>query len=243
VTAPFAGAIFDVDGVLLDSPHERAWREALDGLMHGEWEGPATGWRPGAFTPQVYQSLVSGRPRASGARAVLEHFGVPDAAQRAQLLGEHKQARLLELITAGELHAYPDALRFVDAVREAGIPVAVASSSANAPLLLASIGLAVDRDVSGRVAGPGKPDPAIFLAAAAALDVPPERCFVVEDAVAGIRAARAAGVAALGVARAHDADALAETGAGLVVRSLDDVDLAGLAEGRLAARTAAGRSA
>ena len=67
----FAGAIFDVDGVLVDSPHEAAWRRALHELMVGEWSGirDATTWSPEAFTPQVYQRVLSGKPRLSGARA------------------------------------------------------------------------------------------------------------------------------------------------------------------------------
>ena len=80
----------------------------------------------------------------------------------------------------------------------------------------------------------GKPDPEIFLAAADALGLPPGECFVVEDALAGIQAAKAGGMAALGVARADDADQLTTAGADLVVTPLDDVDLDRLAEGRLA---------
>jgi beta-phosphoglucomutase-like phosphatase (HAD superfamily) len=66
----FQGAIFDVDGVLVDSPHEKAWRESLRELMEGEWNDirAQTTWSPGAFTPQVYQEEMSGKPRLSGAR-------------------------------------------------------------------------------------------------------------------------------------------------------------------------------
>ena len=76
----FQGAIFDVDGVLVDSPHQKAWRESLRELMEGEWSGirDRTTWSPEAFTPQVYQEEVSGKPRLSGARAALEYFHVPD---------------------------------------------------------------------------------------------------------------------------------------------------------------------
>src|SRR5204862_1180795 len=75
----FQGAIFDVDGVLVDSPHERAWRDGLRGLMEGPWRdiAPQTTYAPEKFTPQVYQSVMSGKPRMSGARAALDYFEVP----------------------------------------------------------------------------------------------------------------------------------------------------------------------
>ena len=76
----FQGAIFDVDGVLVDSPHEKAWRESLRELMEGEWSyiRDRTTWSPEAFTPRVYEQEISGKPRMSGARAALEYFHVPD---------------------------------------------------------------------------------------------------------------------------------------------------------------------
>ena len=258
----FAGAVFDVDGVLVDSPHERAWREALRELMEGEWSDirDETTWSPGAFTPQVYQQVMSGKPRLSGARAALDHFGVPDAEQRTIAYADRKQTMLLELIEAGLFEAYPDALRFVLAVRAAGVRIAAASSSKNAGLFLRRIRLdtfareqglretdvapgqtlldVFDADVSGRDFAHGKPHPEIFLTAAGELGVPPRRCFVVEDAVSGIQAAKAGEMAALGVARAGDAVMLAGAGADLVVTSLDEVDVDRLAEGRLVARDA-----
>jgi len=66
----FLGAIFDVDGVLVDSPHEKAWRESLRQLMESGWSKirNRTSWSPEAFTPRVYGEQVSGKPRMSGAR-------------------------------------------------------------------------------------------------------------------------------------------------------------------------------
>ena len=79
-----------------------------------------------------------------------------------------------------------------------------------------------DADISGRDFPNGKPDPAIFLTAAEELGVSPGACFVVEDSASGIRAAKAAGMAALGVARLDDQALLVEAGADLVVTTLDD---------------------
>jgi beta-phosphoglucomutase-like phosphatase (HAD superfamily) len=258
--AVFSGAIFDVDGVLVDSPHERAWREALQGLMEGPWRDvrPQTAWSPEAFTPQVYQGVMSGKPRMSGALAALQHFRVPDPETRVAEYAERKQRMVVELIEAGEFTAYPDALRFIMAVKAAGLRVAAASSSKNAGLFLTQIrldrfareegldyeflrpGLSLleffDADVSGRDFAQGKPHPEMFLTAAAELGLPPRECFVIEDAVSGVQAAKAGEMQALGLARADDEEQLAGAGADLVVTSLDDVDPGALAAGRLAAR-------
>ena len=139
----FGGAIFDVDGVLVDSPHERAWREAFQEMMEGEWSDvrDQTTYSPEKFTPQVYQQVMSGKPRMEGARAVIEYFEVPDPERRTEEYADRKQRMVVELIEAGEFEAYPDALRFVLAVRNAGIPTAAASSSKNAGLFLRQIRL------------------------------------------------------------------------------------------------------
>ncbi len=253
----FHGAIFDVDGVLVDSPHETAWREALRELMESDWSDirEQTTWSPERFTPQVYQQVMSGKPRMSGARAALDYFEVPDADQRVEAYADRKQTMVIELIGAGEFTAYPDALRFIIAVKDAGIRVAAASSSKNAGLFLRQIRIDTfaqenaitsesvsyrlslldffDADVSGRDFAHGKPHPEMFLTAARELGVAPDASFVVEDAIAGVQAAKAGSMAALGLARADDADMLAKANADLVVTTLDDVDLAALADGRL----------
>jgi beta-phosphoglucomutase-like phosphatase (HAD superfamily) len=253
---PFQGAIFDVDGVLVDSPHYRAWRDALQELMCTEWSDlrGRTSYAPEKFTEAVYQQVVAGRPRLAGARAALEYFGVPDAGCRAELLAAVKQEHLVTLIEAGEYTAFGDAIRFVLATKAAGILVAAASSSKNADLLLRQVRLdayvaepdltlldLLDADVSGRDLPRGKPDPMIFLVAAEELPATPARCFVVEDAAVGVLAAKAGGMAAVGVARLGDEQALADAGADLVVRTLDEVSRPALAEGRLARKRQARR--
>jgi HAD superfamily hydrolase (TIGR01509 family) len=226
-------AIFDVDGVLLASPHERAWREALRSFAD-----------PDRFTTAMYQAHVAGKPRLSGARAVLEALGVPDAERQAGDYAELKQKRLEELIHTGSVAAFPDALRFVRAVRALGLPMAVASSSRNANQMMQAIRLdsgqslldIFSANVCGRDLREGKPNPEIFLLAAAELGVAPAHCFVVEDAPAGIEAARAGHMTALGVARLGDAALLCAAGADLVVTSLDEVAIDELVGGRLCRR-------
>jgi beta-phosphoglucomutase-like phosphatase (HAD superfamily) len=259
-TAGFAGAIFDVDGVLVDSPHERAWREALRRLMEGDWRdlAPRTRWTPEVFTHDFYQEVMAGKPRMAGARAALEALGMPDPGPRAQEYAAEKQRRVVELIEAGEFHAFPDALRFLLAAKHAGLRIASASSSRNAKPMLRRIRLdesaaeqgpqlpevregltlldAFDGDVTGREFARGKPDPMIFLAAAAELGLPPERCVVIEDALSGVQAANSGGMAAIGVARQGGADVLWEAGADLVVDSLDEVNVDALTKGRVERR-------
>lgn len=258
------GAIFDIDGVVVDSPHEKAWRESLRELMEQDWLDirAETSWTPEAFTRLLYQQQVSGKPRMSGAYAVLEHFGVPAIDARAEQYARRKQAMVVLLIEAGDFRAYPDALRFIISLRDRGIRLAAASSSKNAGLLLRQTRLdafagdqgidspsvrpgmtlfdAFDVDVSGRDFAHGKPHPEMFLAAAADLGMRPAQAAVMEDAPAGVVAAKAGGMAAVGVARADDAALLAGAGADLVVADLDEVDVDALVAGLLVTRSPRG---
>ncbi|HWI34190.1 MAG TPA: HAD family hydrolase, partial [Lapillicoccus sp.] len=181
--AAFSGAIFDVDGVLVDSPHELAWREAFRSLMEGEWRDirEQTSWTAENFTPAVYQQVMAGMPRMAGARAAMEHFGVPDIDARIEQYADAKQEHVIKLIEEGRFMAFPDALRFILTVKDMGIRVAAASSSKNAKLFLERIRLDTfaaeqrleydflrpemtlqelfDADISGRDFPRGKPDP------------------------------------------------------------------------------------
>jgi len=259
----FRGAIFDVDGVLVDSPHFRAWADALRELMDTEWAElrGQTSYTPGTVHPG---RVPAGRRRPAAAGRRSRRLGVLRRARR------RPPGRALRRSQAGTpdhadrsrgVHAFPDAVRFVLATKAADIPIAAASSSKNADLLLRQVRLhtfaaeqhldhplirpgltlldLLDADVSGRDLPRGKPDPMIFLVAAAELQAAPEGCFVVEDAAAGMQAAKAGRMAALGVARLADTEALVNADADLVVRSLDEVSRPALAEGRLARTTEA----
>jgi HAD superfamily hydrolase (TIGR01509 family) len=232
----FDAIIFDVDGVVVASPHEEAWRSALDGITD-----------PLRLTTEIYQAHVAGKPRPAGARAVLDQLGIPDAGHLAIRYAERKQMLVEKLIADGAFSAFPDALRFILATRKLGFGLAVASSSRNAIQMMRLIRFdsgdslldSFGANTCGRELLHGKPHPEIFLLAAAGLGVSPDRCLVVEDASAGIEAARAGGMAALGVARLHDEALLHAAKADLVVASLDEVSTDGLAYGELRLRAGA----
>lgn len=247
------GGIFDIDGVLLDTPHERAWSEALEELMTGPWRSLASQstYTPDTFTNAVYQEHIAGKPREAGAAAALAYFHVPDVdGIRAREYASAKQALLERLAAAGEVRVFDDALRFLLDVKAGGVRVCAASSSKNADDFLRAVSVGAftsahslrypfvtdtttlldlfDADVDGRDVLRGKPDPALFLAAVRALGVTPSQCFVVEDAPAGIAAAKAGGMYAIGVARFHDVESLRAEGADLVTPSLDAIEVATL---------------
>lgn len=250
----FNGAIFDVDGVLVDTPHEQAWRESLERLMTGEWLSiaPETIYTAHGLTTAVYQEYVAGKPRESGARAALDYFHVPDPdGARLQQYMAQKQALIEELIVRGEFTVFPDALRFLLRMKSYGLKLAAASSSKNANKFLSKIDVGAfvanggmqdealtftlppqlsmldmfDANVCGQPFAHGKPAPDIFLGAAAAIPLSPAACFVVEDASSGIQAAKAGGMYAIGVARLHDEALLEAAGADQIVTSLDAVDV------------------
>src|SRR3974377_2325323 len=109
------GGIFDIDGVLLDTPHERAWREVLQELMTGPWWAlaPQSTYTPSAFTSAVYQEHIAGKPREAGPAPALAFFHIPDPDQsRAREYAAAKQARLERLAGDVNVRVYEDAVRF-----------------------------------------------------------------------------------------------------------------------------------
>ena len=264
----YQGAIFDVDGVLVDSPHELAWCESLQQLMEGPWHSivSQTNYTPERFTTEVYLAHVAGKPREAGARAALDYFGVPDPAdQRLQEYCDTKQDYLIKLVEQGRFVAFDDALHLLLTLKVAGLHIGAASSSKNANLFLQNISIGAflaqggmakaayqpadlaerlgafvgaattlldlfDANVCGRDFARGKPDPEIFLTAAAELQLAPEVCVVIEDATSGVQAAKAGGMSCVGIARLNDEHLLREAGADWVVTDLDQLPITSLIE-------------
>lgn len=232
--------LFDLDGVLTKTAtvHAAAWQEMFDEYLRAR--ARRTGAKFVPFDPVAdYDAYVDGRPRADGTRTFLHARGIdlpeggpddPPDAETVHALSERKNQLVLHKIEHDGVDVYPGSVRFLQAVRTAGMPVAVVSSSANAAQVLASTGLDqyVDRRIDGLVAEQeqlaGKPAPDTYQAGAKALGVPPSAAAVFEDALAGVEAGRAGDFGyVVGVDRVGQADELRQHGADIVVTDLAEL--------------------
>lgn len=229
--------LFDLDGVITRTAvvHAAAWKETFDEFLR---ERDGAGFRPFDAVAD-YSQFVDGLPRADGVRAFLASRGIklpegapddPPDSDTVQGLGNRKNERLLKRIKAGGVEAYDGSLRYIRAVRAAGLSTAVVSSSTNCRDILKAIDAEslFDTRVDGVVAAerglPGKPDPAPFLAAAQDLGVEASAAAVFEDALAGMEAGRAGHFGyVVGVDRVGQADALRAHGGDTVVTDLADL--------------------
>ena len=232
--------LFDLDGVLTPTAkvHAAAWQDMFDEYLRARAD--RTGEKFVPFDPvKEYDDYVDGRPREDGTRAFLHSRGIdlpeggdddPPDAETIHALSERKNKLVLERIKAGGVDAYPGSVRFLKAVRAAGLPTAVVSSSANCADVVkaAHIDTMLDVRVDGIVAKQehlaGKPAPDTFLAAAGKLGVEPAAAAVFEDALAGVESGRAGKFGyVVGVNRVGQADELRAHGADVVVDDLADL--------------------
>jgi beta-phosphoglucomutase len=208
-----AGVIFDMDGVLADS--EPFILEAAMRMFQNVYHLAV---KPADFRPFV----GTGEDRFIG--GVAEKYGVPLVMPRDK---ETTYAIYLKLIR-GRLTALPGAVAFVEQCRRRGLKVAVASSADRIKVdgNLAEIGLPsneFDAIVTGSDVERKKPDPQIFLTAAAKLRLDPSHCLVIEDAVSGVKAAKAAGCRCLGLMTTFDGAAITAAGADWIAKDLSQV--------------------
>ena len=226
--------LFDLDGVLTPTAavHMRAWE-----LMFRQYFAEH-GIDP-PYTDADYFTHVDGRPRYDGVRATLASRGVylpegtpsdPPGATTVCGLGNAKNELVNQLLAVEGVEPYPGSVRLLDELDRRGVPMAVVSSSRNAPAVLEAAGLGgrfpviVDGVVAAAQHLAGKPAPDTFLRAAELLGVPPGRAVVVEDAVSGVAAGRAGGFGlVIGVDRGAGPDALVQGGADVVVRDLGEL--------------------
>lgn len=185
----FKGAIFDLDGVIVDTVpfHFAAWKR----LFLDDFHVP--------FDMKIYEDKVDGKPRLDAIRIML-----PDLTEEEVVhAGEVKQGYYLELLATKELIKFKAAFRLIKELTERKILLAAASSSKNTKRILETVKL-IDYFkviVTGYDITHGKPNPEIFLKAANQLSLNPEDCVVFEDSIAGVQAAKAGNFKCVGIDR------------------------------------------
>jgi beta-phosphoglucomutase family hydrolase len=210
--APPFGAIFDWDGVVIDSGrlHEQSWHRLAAEL--GRTMAPNSFIRGfGMKSAQIIEEI---------------HHWANDPKEIARL-ANRKEDLYREIIALSDIEPLPGVAKWLYRLGKAGVPCAVASSTQrlNIETLLNRLGLAETFEViiSAEDVVHGKPDPEVFLKAAERLRLPPKRCVVFEDAYVGIEAGHAAGMKVVAVTTTHSAAEL--EAADLVVRQLDELSV------------------
>lgn len=186
--------IFDLDGVLVttDELHYRAWKRLAD--------------REGIYFDRAVNSRLRGVSRMSSLEIILERAGKAySAAEKGEMAAYKNQLYRASLDSLSEADILPGVIETLDALAERGVKLAVGSSSKNAKKILEKTGLLgrFDAVADGTDITRSKPDPEVFLCAAKKLGLAPASCAVVEDAEAGIAAAKAGGMTALAVGGAR----------------------------------------
>jgi trehalose 6-phosphate phosphatase len=221
--ATLAAVIFDMDGVITDtaSVHAAAWQRLFDAYRKERREAGRGDFPPFDLATD-YLRHVDGKPRQDGVRDFLASRGIelpegspdddPDQ-ETVHGLGNRKDRYFSAWLATNRARAFPGTLALIEALHEAGIRIAVISSSRNCAAVLESAGVEglfearVDGVEMARLGLPGKPDPAIFVRAAEELGVDPTRAAVIEDAVSGVEAGARGGFAfVVGVDRSANPD-------------------------------------
>ncbi|MCZ6596636.1 MAG: HAD family phosphatase [Planctomycetota bacterium] len=204
--------IFDMDGVLVlsEEAHWESWRQVAE--------------RRGVGLAREVFLASFGQTNADCIPAM---FGATTPAAEIERIADEKERTYRDIVREGVPLA-PGLFDLLDQLRSAGARFAVGSSAPpeNVDLVLDAGGLRefFSVSVNGNQVSRGKPAPDVFLVAAEKLGLAPGHCSVIEDAPAGIAAARAAGMRAVGVATTHAADALLEAGADVVAADLAALD-------------------
>ena len=237
----FDAVVFDMDGVITQTAltHAAAWKEMFDEYLrkrevkHGEEFKEFT--HAGDYLP-----YVDGKPRYKGVASFLESRGIAipfgDSSDLPGMeticgLGNRKNEAFNEVLARDGVKVYSSTLKLIMELREAGIPMGVASSSKNCKPVLQTVnllelfGARVDGEVSAELGLQGKPEPDIFTTACDILKVSYGKSIVVEDAVSGVQAgARGNFGFTLGIAREDNFEELLKNGADHVVNDLEEID-------------------
>ena len=232
--------LFDLDGVLTQTArvHAAAWKQMFDAFLRDRADRTGEPFIP--FDPVAdYNQYVDGKPRYDGVRSFLASRGIelpegdpsdPPSAETVFGLGNRKDELVLAMLERDGVEVYDGSVRYVRAVRDAGLHRAVVSASANCREVLQAAGIEdlcevrIDGIVVEQKHLKGKPAPDTFLAAAEELGAKPSEAAVFEDALAGVEAGRAGSFGfVVGVDRTGQREALLEHGADIVVSDLAEL--------------------
>lgn len=184
------GAIFDLDGVIVDTAkyHYLAWRSLAERL--------------GFEFTEVDNERLKGVSRMESLRILLEIGGIEAGETERMEMTEAKNREYLNYISKLDpSEILPGAKEYLQTLREADIKIALGSASKNAAFILSRLGITelFDAVIDGTKVSKAKPDPEVFLAASTALGLEPSECVVFEDAAAGVQAGKAAGCKVVGI--------------------------------------------
>ncbi len=197
--------LFDMDGVLVDS-EKVITKAALLCLTEFGINASEADFKP--FTGMGEDRFIGG---------VAEKYGAAFVPQM-----KARTYQIYESIVKDEIYIYPGVLKTLEALKQSGLSLALASSAdmikVRANLRVAGIGFELfDAVLTGESVTDKKPDPAIYLLAAQKCGFPPQNCLVVEDAVSGVLAAKSAGCACAAVTTSFDAKTLKAAGADYII--------------------------
>jgi trehalose/maltose hydrolase-like predicted phosphorylase/beta-phosphoglucomutase-like phosphatase (HAD superfamily) len=239
--APVDAVVFELDGVVLDTAEHRAaaWRQLVAEVLQDSRFPPRA--RRDPLTDAEYIGVVEGRTPADGVSAVFASRGVPLAPGSAEDrpgdwtafgLGKRQDELFEQQLGAEPPRAFPGTVALLERLKAGRIPVLLATSAPDGGALLAAVGLAgyFDHVADGRAAArralPGKPSPALSLAAVHWMDVPPRRAMVIETSVAGVEAGRRGGFGlVVGIDRNGRRAELEAAGADIVVEDVSELDI------------------
>lgn len=184
------GAIFDLDGVIVDTAkyHYLAWRSLANRL--------------GFEFTEADNERLKGVSRMESLQILLEIGGVEaDEAERLQMADVKNKEYVGYISRLEPSEMLPGAKEYLQQLRRKGVKIALGSASKNAAFILERLGIAemFDAVIDGTKVSKAKPDPEVFLAASAALGLAPADCVVFEDAAAGVEAGKAAGCSVIGI--------------------------------------------
>lgn len=188
-----SAVIFDLDGVIVstDEFHYQAWKQISD--------------QEKIYFDREINERLRGVSRMESLEIILSHSDKTYSEREKEILAQQKNEVYCELLNKlSPNDILPGVINLLLSLKAKGIKIAIGSSSKNTPFILEKIGLATSFDTiaDGNGIKKSKPDPEVFLLAAEKLGVTTEECVVIEDAQAGIDAAIAAGMKAVGVGTA-----------------------------------------